>query len=276
MTRGEPIKVTSTSNSAIRFAQTLKKRRNRRQEGKFRIEGHREIGEALNADISIDAAFYCPEISRFGLARSTLQRIESGTSAVLYETALGVFHSLSQWENPDGLLVIAKQELGKSDFRIKGEDSVYLVVDGVEKPGNLGAMFRSVDASGCSGILISDPEIDLFNPNVIRASLGTVFTTPSVIGSAPEIMALLKEAGIRLVGTSPSATQKYHASNLHQNCAVLIGRESQGLTQEWLDVCDEIVQLPSHGNADSLNAAMAATVMLFEAERQRTTKEKTP
>ena len=262
-------RLTSHRNPMVRQARDLKKRRFRNESRLFRIEGYREIERALDAGIEIEYVVYCESVPRFNLSESTLERLKSERKVPLYASSSSVFSNLSQWQNPDGVLVIAKQqEKVLSDIRVK-TDAVFLVIDGVEKPGNLGSMFRTADATGCSGILISDPVVDLFNPNVIRASLGTVFTVPGAIAESTLVVQWLRQHQLKIVCSSPHGSRSFLDTRLGSGCAIVIGSEKDGLDESWLDACDDVARLPSEGFADSINAAMAANALLFESYRQR-------
>ena len=253
----------------MRQVRDLKKRRFRNENQLFRIEGYREIERALDAGITFESVVFCDSIPRFNQCESTLERIKSQMDVTLYSSTASVFATLSQWQNPDGLLVIAKQqENSLEDMRVETDD-VFLVIDGVEKPGNLGSMFRTADATGCSGILISDPVLDLFNPNVIRASLGTVFTMPCAIGEFTQVVHWLQQHQLKIVCSSPLGSHSFLETALGSGCAIVIGSEKDGLGESWFTVCDEVVRLPNEGYADSMNAAMAANALLFESYRQR-------
>lgn len=265
----QSMEITSHRNPVARKARDLKKRRFRNESRLFRIEGYREIERALDARIAIEHVMYCDVIPRFKQSESTLERIKLQTDVPLYATSARVFANLSQWQNPDGLLVIAKQPKNAlSDIRAATND-VFLVIDGVEKPGNLGSMFRTADATGCRGILISDPVVELFNPNVIRASLGTVFTMPCAIAESDNAVRWLRQNQLKIVGSSPHGSRSFLETPLGSGCAIVIGSEKDGLSETWLAASDEVVSLPKEGFADSINAAMAANALLFESYRQR-------
>ena len=264
---------TSHRNPVMRQARELKRRRFRNERQLFRIEGHREIERALDAGIEIDYVVYCDALPRFPQSEGTLERIKSQYDVRLYSSSANVFSKLSQWQNPDGLLVIAKQQKNSvEDLRVNAGD-VFLVIDGVEKPGNLGSMFRTADATGCSGILISDPVVDLFNPNVIRASLGTVFTMPCAIADRTHVVRWLRQNRLKIICSSPQGSASFLEIPLGTGCAIVVGSEKDGLSESWFEACDEVVSLPNEGFADSINAAMAANALLFESYRQRQNNE---
>lgn len=262
-------RITSTKNPLLQSVRKLLKRRYRDELGLVRIEGTREIDRALEAGIQFEYAIYCESLSRFERARKTVERLRSAGLQTLYSTTTEVFLKFSQWQNPDGLLVVGRQPSTKLHDIQSTVGDIYLVVDGVEKPGNLGSMLRTADATGCAAVIVTDPALDLFNPNVIRASLGTVFSKTCVVVSANDAAEWLRSSGCRIVATSPSASVSYLDTNLAGDCAMVIGSEKDGLTEFWLAASDELVKLPNLGAADSLNAAMSATALLFESYRQR-------
>lgn len=261
--------ITSVQNSQIKRIRALKRRTVRDESDLLRIEGYREIDRALDADIQFEDVLFCSAMPRFKLSEQILQRIQEICSTTPVETSRHVFEAISQWQNPDGLLVVARkppQSLAKLN---PTSDFVCLVVEAIEKPGNLGSMFRTADATGCNAIVVADQVVDLYNPNVIRASLGTVFTVDSAVATEKELRDWLVGSELRIVCASPQATCSYLDVDLARNCAIVIGSEKDGLSAHWLEEASSIVKLPNEGFADSLNAAMAANALLFESYRQR-------
>ena len=268
----DPERLTNNRHSVVRLIRDLKRRRYREENQSFRIEGYREIERALDAKVECEIVIYCDSIPRFRQCESTFNRLRALSKVKLFAASSSVFASLSQWQNPDGLLVVAKQQdRSLANIEVNVND-VFLVIDGVEKPGNLGSMFRTVDATGCTGILISDPIVDLYNPNVIRASLGTVFTTPCAVADSAQVIQWLHENQFRIVCSSPQGSHSFLDIPLDFGCAIVIGSEKDGLGRAWFDASDNVVRLPSEGFADSLNAAMTANAILFESHRQRQLK----
>jgi RNA methyltransferase, TrmH family len=144
-----------------------------------------------------------------------------------------------------------------------------LVAESIEKPGNLGTMLRTAEAAGAAGVIVADPTTDPFNPNVVRASLGTLFTVPLAVADSAAVVAHLRRHGVRILAATPAGAVAHHAADLTGAVAIVIGSEQYGLTDTWLDAADQRVVIPMPGSVDSLNAAMAAGVLLFEAVRQR-------
>jgi TrmH family RNA methyltransferase len=180
------------------------------------------------------------------------------------------FRKASYRDRPEGLLAEAPQfDTSLQRIDLTG-DPLLLVVESIEKPGNLGTMLRTADAAGCRAVIVCDPATDPFNPNVVRASLGTLFTMPLAIASSTETIEILREAGVRTVATTPDTSQLLYGVDLTGPVALVVGSEQYGLSDTWLAAADRRARIPMAGSADSLNAAMAAGVTLFEAIRQRT------
>jgi TrmH family RNA methyltransferase len=187
----------------------------------------------------------------------------------VFELSRPVFAKVSYRDRPDGLLAVAPQwKHTLADLRLKAPP-LLLVVEGIEKPGNLGTLLRSADAAGVDAVLVCDPVTDLFNPNVVRSSTGVLFSVPVVVTESAEVRAWLRDLGIRAVATTPAAPALYTESDLRGPLAIIMGSEQYGLSEFWLKESDLLVCIPMAGQADSLNVAMAAIITLFETVRQR-------
>ncbi len=180
------------------------------------------------------------------------------------------FRKASYRDRPEGLLAVARQFPTGLDRLDLGPAPLLLVVEGIEKPGNLGTMMRTAEAAGAAALIVCDPTTDPFNPNVVRASLGTLFSLPLAVADTPDAIAWLHGRGIRTVATTPAATKPHWEADLAGAVAVVVGSEQYGLSAAWLQGATEQVLIPMPGTVDSLNAAMAAGIVLFEAVRQRT------
>jgi TrmH family RNA methyltransferase len=189
--------------------------------------------------------------------------------ARLYELSKEAFAKVAYRERPDGILAVAPQwKRALADLALPAAPLI-LVVEAIEKPGNLGTILRSADAAGCDAVIVCDPVTDLFNPNVVRASTGVLFSVPCVVEDSEKVLAWLKARGIRSVATTPAAAEVYSDSDLRGPLAIVMGSEQFGLSEFWLKSADLPVRIPMAGQADSLNVAMAALITLFEAVRQR-------
>lgn len=258
------VDITSLKNPKIKLAQDLREKRDRDRNQLFLIEGFRELTRALKGGVEIETLFYCPELF-LGTNESTI--LDACPRKL--ETSSQVFHKISYRDRPDGLLAIAKiKRKTLKDIPLK-KPPFLLVAEAIEKPGNLGTLLRSSDAVGIDGVIVVDKCTDIFNPNVVRSSVGTLFTIPVVEATGDETIEFLRKNDIQIVSTTPSATSEYTEVDLTKPIAIVVGTEQLGLSDKWLDQADIKVRIPMLGVADSLNVATATTLMLYEALRQR-------
>lgn len=261
--------ISSTQNPRIKSILHLQKRRERDRTGLFLIEGTRELARALHGGVTIEEVFVCPVLTMDRDEQDLVQELESRRIA-LTSVSQKIFARIAYREKTGGLLAVARKPRFTIADLPQTDHPLYLVVERVEKPGNLGAIFRSADGAGATGILVTDPRTDLCNPNTIRASLGTVFTVPSAITDSATAIEWLKSNKVTVVITSPQAGTPHTRANLAVGCAIVVGSEDTGVTGRWLEAADERVGIPMRGTADSLNVAAAAAILLYEALRQRT------
>jgi TrmH family RNA methyltransferase len=262
------MKITSPSNPRIRAIMKLGRRSERILTGLMPVEGIREISRALAAGVEFREVFFCPDIAGGAVQARLLERL-AASGAQLIETSGAVFKKIAYRESTGGILAVAaRHDHPLGDLRI-GRDPLILIVDHLEKPGNLGAIFRSADGAGATGVIVSDPSAELSNPNVIRASLGTVFTVQKAVAPASEVIPWLKMNGIAVVATTPDAGTDWSGVDLASPSAIVLGSEDRGLGDEWLKAADVRVRIPMRGTADSLNVSAAAAILLYEALRQR-------
>jgi TrmH family RNA methyltransferase len=263
-------KITSLQNPRIKQLVKLRDRRPRDEAGVFLVEGYRQIRRALEKNIRLTELYFSPE---WFLGENEPALIEQArqAGAQLFELTKEAFAKVAYRERPDGLLAVAPQwKRSLADIATPdGKAPFLLVVEAIEKPGNLGTILRSADAAGVDALIVCDPVTDLFNPNVVRASTGVLFSVPVVIASSEEVREWLRAKAIRSVATTPSATDLYTATDLRGPLAIVMGSEQYGLSDYWLKEADARVVIPMAGQADSLNVAMATIITLFEAVRQR-------
>jgi TrmH family RNA methyltransferase len=263
-----PEKITSLQNSRVKQLVKLRDRRARDDAGLFLIEGYREVRRAVEAGIKLHE-LYCAPDWFLGENEPVLIDAAQQAGAEVFELSRPVFAKVSYRDRPDGLLAVAPQwKHTLADLRLKAPP-LLLVVEGIEKPGNLGTLLRSADAAGVDAVLVCDPVTDLFNPNVVRSSTGVLFSVPVVVTESAEVRAWLHDLGIRAVATTPAAPALYTESDLRGPLAIIMGSEQYGLSEFWLKESDLLVRIPMAGQADSLNVAMAAIITLFETVRQR-------
>jgi len=255
-------------NPQIKEAIKLQNRQKRDELGVFLIEGYRELKRAYHGGVTIQKLFICPERFLGENEEILIENVESSGAEVL-ECAPSVFDKLSYRDRPDGLVAIAAQMHRTLDSLQMGDNPLFVVAEGIEKPGNLGSIMRSADGVGADGVIVCDRCTDIYNPNVVRASVGTLFTQPVIEAKGAELFSWLKEQQIQIVATSPDAKIDYTEADLRGPVAVVVGTEQLGLSQMWMEGADVQVSIPMKGVADSLNVATATTLLLYEALRQR-------
>lgn len=260
--------ITSLKNPTLREAELLlSKPKARRQEGKFLVEGDKEIALALEAGLRISHYFMLS-----GLDSSEQEQVKAlqrkGISG--YACSADVMERISYRKGGSDLVVVAYSFQRKlADMHWNTGSPLLLVVEAVEKPGNLGAMLRTADAVGVDGLVFCDVATEIFNPNVIRASLGTLFTVPWVQCSTEELQGYLKASGIRLLATDLEGADSYLDQDYTGPMAILMGTEATGISQTWRSFAHACIKIPMAGKIDSMNVSVAAAIMLFEARRQR-------
>jgi len=263
--------VKSLQNPRIKEVARLRKRSCRDERGVLVIEGYREVLRALENDHSLRELYYCPEFFQ-GENEQTLMARARAAGCRLIECSPPVFGKIAYRDRPEGLLAIGDQ-VGRALAEMPvGVQSLFLVAEAIEKPGNLGSILRSADAAGASGVIVCDPRTDINNPNTVRASIGTLFAVPVAQADTRDTIEWLQKNKIRIVTASPNARQNYTEIDLCGPVALVVGTEQVGLSQIWTDNSDESAMIPMHGQVDSLNVANAATILLFEAVRQRQAK----
>jgi TrmH family RNA methyltransferase len=254
--------ITSTSNERLKRLKRLRKRRDRDAEGVFLVEGYRQVRRAIEAGVEIETLFAAPDLYQ-GEGEAAL-----AASLDAVEVAKDPFLAVTTRDRPDGLLAVARQFACGLDRQQVDAATLLLVAEGVERPGNLGTMLRAASGAGATGFIAADPQTDLFAPEVVRASVGALFLQPVSVASADEAIAWLKGSGVQLVTSSPDADLAFWDAELTGPTAIVVGSEQHGVTPRWLDHADAAVAIPMAG-VDSLNVAVAASVLLFEAVRQR-------
>ncbi|MBA2727939.1 MAG: RNA methyltransferase [Parachlamydiaceae bacterium] len=264
--------ITSVQNPRIKQVVNLRNRSEREETGTFIIEGYRELYRAIENGQSVQTLYFCPSLFLGSNEGALIEKAERA-GAQLLSCNEKVFRKISYRDRPDGLLAVGIQKhllLKDLQARIANKDAPFLVVaEAIEKPGNLGTILRSSDAVGVDGLIVCDRCTDIFNPNVVRASVGTLFTVPVVEAEGIETLSWLKKQGIKILAATPSATLEYTQVDMQGPLAIAVGTEQLGLSKKWMSQADLQVRIPMNGVADSLNVAMATTLLLYEALRQR-------
>lgn len=284
--------LTSAQNPKVKRLIALQKDSSlRRESGLFVVEGHRELRQCLDAGYSIEALFVCREIAGDepvlpkGLsqnpsgAKMTKNAPEGSVSDTfggtpeackrVFEVSPEIYEKIAYRGGTEG--VMAEVQARKPELRdLKlPENPLIVVLESVEKPGNLGAVLRSADAAGADAVLVCNPLTDLFNPNLIRASIGACFTVPTVACTSSEAINWLKDKGIRILTAQLQDSSLYYDCDMRRGTALVMGTESTGLSDEWRRAADAHIRIPMLGRLDSLNVSVSASILLFEAVRQR-------
>ncbi len=262
------IPITSAANERLKRALRLRDRADRDRERQVLIEGYREVRRALEGGWRVRELFFCRPLFLGTNEDEILERCRA-SGADLLDCGEAAFQKLSYRDRPDGLVAVAEQRrLTLDDLKLPA-NPLLLVIEGVEKPGNLGTMLRTADAGGVHAVIVCDPRTDLFNPNTVRSSVGSLFLIQAAVATTEETMAWLRARGIRSYAATPSAQRAHFDCDLARAAALVVGSEQYGLSEAWLQGADERILIPMHGRCDSLNVASAATILIFEAARQR-------
>ena len=256
-------KITSARNERIRQVLELQeKSRTRRALGLFVVEGRRELEHCLEAGYELDSVFWCPEIL------PELPQELIGDVPVSELTA-ELYGKIAYRGGTEGLVARVKARPHTLDDLTLKDNPLIVVLESVEKPGNLGAVFRSADAAGADAVIICDPLTDLYNPNLIRSSIGGVFTVQSAVCDSASAISWLKARGMKILTAQLQDSSWYYDVDMKGGTAIVIGTEATGLTEQWREAADAHIRIPMLGALDSLNASVSAAILLFEAVRQR-------
>ena len=257
--------ITSARNPKIKALLTLQeKSKARREEGLFIVEGRRELDHCIAAGFRVRALFVCPAI-----AGDTFPELP-GTD--IFAVSEDVYCKIAYREGTEGLVaeVFAKER--RLEDIVLSEQPLVMVLESVEKPGNLGAVLRSADAAGADAVIICDPATDLYNPNLIRASIGSVFTRQVAVASSEETIAWLRAHYIAILTAQLQDSEWYYDTDMRRGTALVMGTEATGLTAVWREAADRHIRIPMLGRLDSLNVSVSAAILLFEAVRQRNSR----
>ena len=258
--------LTSTQNPFIKqLVQLKEKSRERKKKAIFVIEGLREIELALKGGYKIESLLFYP-----GLCEAHIVKQIATGETELIEISKEVYQKLAYRETTEGLIAVAKSKThGLDNLNFETDTPLILVAEAPEKPGNIGALLRTADAANIDAVIIANPKTDLYNPNIIRSSVGCVFTNQIAAGTTNEIITFLKEHNIHIFCAALQASVDYHTQDFKKSTAIVVGTEATGLTKEWLDNSSQNIIIPMQGEIDSMNVSVAAGILIFEAKRQR-------
>lgn len=263
------IKINSLSNKKIKEIEQLKKSRVRKKLGLTVVDGFREILLAYQAGWEIIELFYCPELIKKG----DIKFFNLDDKKII-EVSSGVFNKICYKEKPDGFLAIIKsREFSLADIKLSRQPLI-IILEKVEKPGNIGAILRTAYAAGVDALIINDGQTDIYNPNIIRASEGFIFLKPIINSSFTETVLWLENKEIKSVAAATSAAKNYTKINFKKGVAIVLGSEDSGLSKKWLESADELAKIKMEKGIDSLNVSVSAAVIIYEALRQRAENDK--
>ena len=255
--------ITSSKNPHIKHLIRLQQKSSeRRKEGLFIVEGRRELTHCINAGYVVETLFVDESMTE-------VRKFAADNGGKVYSVSREVYEKIAYRGSTEGVTAIVRAKSHKLSYLPKKERPIYVVLEGVEKPGNLGAILRSADAAGVDAVIICDPLTDLYNPNLIRSSIGAVFTVPLVVTESEECIRFLKERGVKILTAQLQDSKLYYNSPMTESTAIVMGTEATGLTQIWRDAADAHIRIPMCGQLDSLNVSVSAAILMYEAVRQR-------
>ena len=257
--------ITSAQNPYIKSLLLLQeKAKARKQTGTFLIEGKREILLAIKGGYHIETLLFYPEL----ISENEINKLVQNTTDQI-EINKDIFEKLAYRESTEGVIAVANSKsFSLSDLKLN-ENPLLLIAEAPEKPGNIGALLRTADAANLDAVIIANPKGDLFNPNIVRSSVGCLFTNQIATGTTSEIIAFLKERKINFYCATLQNSTSYHTQDYTMPSALVVGTEATGLSQEWREAATQNIIIPMQGEIDSMNVSVAAAILIFEAKRQR-------
>lgn len=260
--------ITSLQNPQVKNAVKLRQRSARDEQGLTIIEGYREIKRAIDNGRQPRQVFYCRELFQ-GSNEDKLIEAARKAGSEIYGCKINVFEKMSYRDRPDGLIILAAQvRISIKDIKLP-KNPLLVIAESIEKPGNLGTIIRTSDGAGAHAVIVCDKCTDIDNPNVIRSSIGTLYSLPVAEATTEETLSWLKEKNIQILSATPHTDRLYTDIDYTKGTAIVLGTEQYGLSKKWMDANCVKIKIPMLGQADSLNVSAAATILLYEAARQR-------
>ena len=257
--------IISPKNEKVKLLEKLQKPRARREQNSILVEGEREIQLALSAGLAIKEFFYCPElIKNQSILKKILVAVKNAN-----RVSPEIFKKITYKENPDGYLAIVEPQYLALENLSLPKNPLIIILESVEKPGNLGGILRTAYAAGVTAIIINNSQTDIYNPNVIRASMGHIFTVPTIISTTATTKKFLQKNKIAALGTTIQGGKNYTEVNMKKPVAIVMGTENSGLSAEWLKNLDKRITIPMEPGIDSLNVSVSTAIVVYEAKRQR-------
>ena len=254
--------ISSLQNQKVKQLVLLQQKSSeRRQSDLFVVEGLRELRHCVSKGYEIESLFFCQQL--------LTEQIDDLRAEQIYEVTPQVYEKIAYRGSTEGVMAVMRMKhLRLGDLQLR-EQPLIVVLESVEKPGNLGAVLRSADAAGADAVVVCDPLTDLYNPNLIRASIGALFTVPTVATDSATCIQFLKQRGIRILTAQLQDSELYYDTDMRCGTAIVMGTEATGLTNQWREAADAHIRIPMCGRLDSLNVSVSAAILLFEAVRQR-------
>ena len=258
--------ISSIQNSFIKDLLKLQdKSRERKKKGLFLVEGQREISLVVSGGYEIETILFVPDM----FTNESLEELSKHSKNCI-EITKEIYQKIAYRDTTEGIIAVVKSK----DFNLKNINfntttPLVLVLEGIEKPGNIGAMLRTADAANVNAVFIANPKTDLFNPNIVRSSVGCLFTNQIGVGTSEEIIDFLQQQKINIYSATLQNSNEYHKNDYRNATALVVGTEATGLTQIWRDKATQNINIPMQGQIDSMNVSVAAAILTFEAKRQR-------
>lgn len=258
-------KITSLQNPKIKLLLRLQQKSSERRKAElFVVEGRRELMHCMEAGYEVDTVFWCPSVE---VGTEPIPSLPEGVR--LFEVSKDIYERVAYRGSTEGIIAeVRTRQQSLADLQL-GASPLVVVVERVEKPGNLGAILRSADAAGVDAVIVCDPLTDLYNPNLIRSSIGGIFSVPCVACTSEECIAFLKQRGIQILTAQLQDSHLYYDTDMRRPTAIVMGTEATGLTDQWREAADAHIRIPMLGRIDSLNVSVSAAILMFEAVRQR-------
>ena len=261
--------ISSVQNSRVKQVVALSQKSSaRRKEGLFVVEGARELIHCMNHGFELHSLFVCETIINNVDLSAILKRMPDN---LLFYVNEDVYNKMAYRGGTEGVIGLFHSRPATLEDLTLSANPLILVVEGVEKPGNIGAILRSADAGSADAVIICDPLTDLYNPNIIRASIGAVFTVPCALCTSEECIGFLKERNIQILTAQLQDSELYYSTDMTVPTAIVMGTESTGLTSQWREAAERHIRIPMLGSLDSLNVSVSTAILLYEAVRQRKT-----
>jgi RNA methyltransferase, TrmH family len=260
--------ITSLTNPNIKFVRSLRSKKARDESGLSILEGYRAVSRGMECGVKFTKCYYTPKLF-LGKNETALISALSNIGTEIQEVSDTILAKIAYRDRPEGIIGIMKQKKHSLSTLPIDPNGLYIVAESIEKPGNLGSILRSADAVGATGVILCDKRTDIYNPNVITASTGALFSANLAEASAEEAYKWLQDKKIKILAATPEAKKIYSEVNLKEGIAIIVGTEQVGLTDFWKSKANINIKIPMLGYIDSLNVATATTVVMYEAARQR-------